>query len=41
MTHDPTEVNVTTPAEIEQTDDDWFATTTVGARNASESTDTV
>lgn len=40
-THVPTELNVTTPAEIEQTDAELFDTVTVGASDASLSTCTV
>jgi len=41
ITHTPAAVNETTPAEIEHTDDDWFAITMVAARNAVLSTVTV
>ena len=38
MRHVPTDWKVTTPAEIEHTEADEFATTTVGAKEASLST---
>ena len=41
MRHDPGDRNETTPAAIEHTDDDEFATDTVGARDASLVTETV
>jgi hypothetical protein len=41
MRHVPTELNVTTPALIEHTEEELFAMAMVGARDASLSTETV
>ncbi|MFM8794642.1 MAG: hypothetical protein ACKOFF_07145 [Acidimicrobiales bacterium] len=41
ITHVPTALNVTTPADTEQTACDWFAMAMAGARKAVLSTETV
>ena len=41
MTQEPVDTNVTTPAEMVQTEEEELAMAIVGARNASLSTDTV